>query len=88
LIDESSGDVLTFESLGDPFHFSATYHTTADLFAARDQTELHRREHLTVHLDAAHRGLGTASCGPDTLPHYRINPGRYSLAYRVELRPG
>ena len=23
-------------------------------------------------LDAAHRGLGTASCGPDTLPEYRL----------------
>ena len=25
-----------------------------------------------IHLDAAHRGLGTASCGPDTLPEYRL----------------
>ncbi len=28
-----------------------------------------------VHLDAAHRGLGTASCGPDTLPEYRLGTG-------------
>jgi beta-galactosidase len=31
----------------------------------------------------AHRGLGTASCGPDVLPQYRIEPGRYQFAYRV-----
>ena len=88
LIDESNGDVLAITSLGDPFHFSATHHTADDLFSARDRTELQRRDHLTVHIDVAHRGLGTASCGPDTLPKYRIDPGRYSLAYRVELRPG
>jgi len=56
-----------------------------NLFAAKDQTELVRRDHLTLHLDAAHRGLGTASCGPDTLPRYRITPGRYTLAYRLRL---
>ena len=30
--------------------------------------ELVPRPGTVVHLDAAHRGLGTASCGPDTLP--------------------
>jgi beta-galactosidase len=36
-----------------------------------------------VHLDVAHRGLGTASCGPDTLAQYRIAPGRYEFGYTV-----
>jgi len=86
LIDPNSGDVLCVETQGSPFHFSATWHTAGDLFAAKDATELRRREHLTVHLDAAHRGLGTASCGPDTLARYRITPGRYTLEYRISLR--
>jgi beta-galactosidase len=83
LIDPRTGDELVIESLASPFHFSATWHNAADLFAAKDQTELVRRANLTVHIDAVHRGLGTASCGPDTLPRYRITPGRYTLAYRV-----
>ena len=88
LIDPRTGDELVIDSLASPFHFSATWYTAADLFAASDRTELVRRDHLTVHIDAAHRGLGTASCGPDTLPRYRITPGRYTLAYRLRLDRG
>jgi beta-galactosidase len=40
---------------------------------------------VVVHVDAAHRGLGTASCGPDVLDEYRLPAGRYELAYRVSL---
>jgi beta-galactosidase len=86
LVDPRSGEVLQVETQGRPFHFSATRHTASDLFSARDVTELRHRSNLVVHIDAAHRGLGTASCGPDTLPHYRVRPGRYVLAYRILLR--
>ena len=87
LIDPRTGDVLALSTLGAPFHFSATWHTANDLFVARDTTELVRRDHLTLHIDAAHRGLGTASCGPDTLPRHRVRPGRYTLDYLVRLIP-
>lgn len=38
-----------------------------------------------VHLDAAHRGLGTASCGPDTFVSYLVAPGvhRWSWTLRA-----
>ena len=38
-----------------------------------------------MHLDLAHRGLGTLSCGPDTLPEYQVGPGRYRFTWI--LRP-
>ena len=38
-----------------------------------------------MHVDLAHRGLGTLSCGPDTLPEYRVGPGRYRFTWI--LRP-
>ena len=66
-----------------PLHFSATHHTPADLYEAATQSELRRRDGLVVCVDAAHRGLGTASCGPDVLPQYRLAAG----APRVRL-PG
>jgi len=66
-------------------HASATHFTAADLFAATTETELRARPELIVHLDVAHRGVGTASCGPDVLPQYRLQPGRYDFAYRVTL---
>jgi beta-galactosidase len=65
---------------------SATWHTDEDLFAAADPTELVRREFLTVHVDAATRGLGTGSCGPDVLPQYRIAAGRHRLEYWLSVR--
>ena len=68
-------------------HFSATHHTAADLYEAATQSELRRREGLVVCVDAAHRGLGTASCGPDVLPQYRLKAGHYEFAYRVSAVP-
>ena len=40
-----------------------------------------------VHLDAAHRGLGTASCGPDTLPEYLVGPGTYRWSWTLRAAP-
>ncbi|MFM8017031.1 MAG: hypothetical protein ACKPCO_13355 [Actinomycetota bacterium] len=36
-----------------------------------------------MHLDVAHRGLGTASCGPDVLPQYEITTGTFEFTYLV-----
>jgi beta-galactosidase len=39
---------------------------------------------VLVSLDVAQRGLGAASCGPDTLDRYRIGPGEYELTFDIE----
>jgi beta-galactosidase len=72
-------------SASDPFQFSASHFTAADLTAATHDVELVARSDITVHVDCAHRGLGTLSCGPDTLPEYRVGPGRYRFTWT--LRP-
>jgi beta-galactosidase len=64
-------------------HFSALHHTPTQLQKALDATQLHRSSDLIVHLDVAHRGLGTASCGPDVLPQYEIPAGTFEFAYLV-----
>jgi beta-galactosidase len=69
-------------------HMSATHFTAADLTAATTETELMARRELIVHLDVAHRGVGTASCGPDVLPQHRLGAGRYDFAYRMQCVPG
>jgi beta-galactosidase len=86
LIDERSGDVMRIEADGCLLHMSAIHHSATDLYQANDQTELHRNKFLTVHLDIAHRGVGTASCGPDTLEKYRIGAGTYTFAYVISQR--
>lgn len=84
LVDPDRGDVVRIEAQRpSALHVSATRHTPHDLFAAPTATELVARDHLVVCVDVAHRGLGTASCGPDVLDRYRLGPGRYEFAYRV-----
>ena len=65
--------------------FGASHYTTADITAARHTNELQRRPEVVLTLDHAQRGLGTASCGPDTATRYRLLEPRYSFAY--VLRP-
>ena len=74
-------EVVRIEADGAPLHKSALPYTTQDLYQAADQTELIKRPYLTMNIDIAHRGLGTASCGPDVLPQYRISAGKYQFSY-------
>jgi beta-galactosidase len=64
-------------------HFSAVHHTPTQLYTATDSTQLERTSNLVVHLDVAHRGLGTASCGPDVLAQYEIPAGTFEFSYVV-----
>jgi beta-galactosidase len=86
LLDPTKGQRVRVDVLQrGGLHCSATHHTAGDLFAAATATELHPRKELVVHLDVAHRGIGTASCGPDVLPQYRLAAGTYRFAYRLTL---
>ncbi|MGW2717159.1 glycoside hydrolase family 2 TIM barrel-domain containing protein [Streptomyces sp. NPDC001492] len=71
--------------LDEPRQVSVARHRAEDLTAASHHDELVPRPGCVVHLDAAHRGLGTASCGPDTSASYLIPPGvhRWSWTLRV-----
>jgi len=69
----------------DDLHVTARHHTTDALWKARDWTELVATDDVVVHLDVAQRGLGTGSCGPDTLPRYRVAGGTHRWRWR--LRP-
>jgi beta-galactosidase len=71
--------------LDEPRQVSVTRYRAEDLAAAAHHDELVPRPGCVVHLDAAHRGLGTASCGPDTSPSYLVPPGvhRWSWTLRA-----
>ncbi|EPD67306.1 glycoside hydrolase family 2 TIM barrel-domain containing protein [Streptomyces sp. HGB0020] len=71
--------------LDEPRQVSVTRFRAEDLTTAAHHDELVPRPGCVVHLDAAHRGLGTASCGPDTSLPYRIPAGvhRWSWTLRV-----
>ena len=67
-------------------HISATRFTNVDLLAAAHETDLAPRRSLVVKVDVAHRGIGTASCGPDVLPQYEIPVGTHDFTYRLSHR--
>ena len=67
------------------FEFNASHFRAADLFAAKHTPDLKPRPEVILSLDAAMRGLGTASCGPDTLEQYQIREREYNFTYRLKV---
>jgi beta-galactosidase len=73
---------LTVE-LDEPRQVSVTRYRAEDLGAVAHHDELVPRAGCVVHLDAAHRGLGTASCGPDTSPSHLVAPGVHHWSWTL-----
>lgn len=64
--------------------FQALHYSTRDLDECTHPFELHKRKRkdTVVHLDWFHHGLGTGSCGPETLPQYQL---RADQKFEAEL---
>lgn len=69
-----------------PFQFSAVPYSDANIQAAKHIKDLKADGLVTVHLDAAQTGVGTATCGPDILPKYRIpvEPTDFTFYFAVK----
>ena len=59
-----------------PFRSTELADATHDVF-------LEPSGNTIVTIDAIQRGVGTASCGPDTLPKYKIKPGTYKWSWTL-----
>jgi beta-galactosidase len=71
---------------GDPtFILTVRRWTSEDLDAAQHTHHLRPRDRVYVNLDAAHHGIGTASCGPGVQPPYQLRPGKF--AFGLTLGP-
>ena len=71
---------------GGTFDFSALHYLDEELWQTKYKHELgkiHRPE-IILHLDAAMRGLGNASCGPGPLPKYELQEKSYSYGFVIE----
>ena len=72
-----------------PFIGSVLPHTPAELNAARHPYDLPDTGRVHLNLDIAQRGLGTHSCGPDTLDAHILGPGPHTFTWWLRvLRPG
>ncbi len=67
------------------FFFSSNRFTDKDLMDCNHEWELQPRPYLYLHLDAAQRGLGNASCGPGPMQKYTI-PHSTPITYRLRIK--
>lgn len=65
--------------------FSVSHFTSSDLFEARHTCDLHGHDEVYLNIDAAMRGLGTATCGPDTLEQYRVMAKSYAFTCLLQI---
>jgi beta-galactosidase/evolved beta-galactosidase subunit alpha len=73
-------------AVGDPIvHFSASRYMPEDLENAKHPYELTKRDDITLILDHAHNGIGSASCGPGVLDKYKLVPRDF--AFQIRLKP-
>jgi beta-galactosidase len=65
------------------FSFAARHHSDEALEAGTTTADLRGNDETHVHVDYFVRGVGTGSCGPDTLEKYRLDAGRYRWSWWI-----
>ena len=65
------------------FEGSVNHYPDQDLYQTSHAFKLNPKKETSVYLDHKQRGLGTASCGPDTLEHYKISGGIHSFNFFI-----
>jgi len=74
--------LLTIDHLDD-LQVTVSRWTDAELADAAHLEDLPRRDSCWVWIDAAHRGVGSGACGPDTTAAHRVGPGHHRWSYRL-----
>ncbi|TMR23823.1 DUF4981 domain-containing protein [Nonomuraea turkmeniaca] len=78
-------DFGAFTVSGDPvFGMTARRWSVDELAAATHRPDLVARDRVHLHLDLAHQGIGTATCGPGTLPQYELRARTASFTLRFD----
>jgi beta-galactosidase len=81
-VTNAAGNGLRF-AMSKPAQVSVTPNRDAELADATHDVEVKACGNTVVHIDTAHRGVGTASCGPDTLDKYIIKTGVHTWEWTV-----
>ncbi|GHG14518.1 MULTISPECIES: glycoside hydrolase family 2 TIM barrel-domain containing protein [Amycolatopsis] len=69
-----------------PLHINVSRYGLDELEQADHWWKLAPSGRTVVHLDIAHRGVGTALLGPDTRPEHRLTGTSYAWSWRLNLR--
>ncbi|WP_447590366.1 glycoside hydrolase family 2 TIM barrel-domain containing protein [Microbacterium lacticum] len=79
----SSGTITA--SSAHPLHLTVSEYSSEQLESADHWWELEPDGQVRVHLDIAHRGVGTALLGPDTRPAFRLAGTQYAWSWGLEF---
>ena len=85
-LTDAKGKGLRLTATGDFFDFSALHYTDQDLWNIVYGHDLPaiRKAETVLCLDAAMRGIGNASCGPQPLKKYEMETGKtYALSFLI-----
>lgn len=70
----------------DRFSFSAHDYTQRNLIEAKHREDIRHEDTVFLSVDGFYRGVGTNSCGPDTLEKYRF-PFDYEIKFKFSVKP-
>ena len=83
---DDKGEGICITSAEGELSFSALHYTDEELWQTKylhELSKIHRPE-IVLHLDAAMRGLGNASCGPGPLQKYELQEKSYGYGFIIE----
>ena len=84
-LELENGDLTVRFTADSKFEFSARRFSSEDLFSVTHTCDLIPRKDTILSIDAIQRGVGTGSCGPQTLEKYSIAPGEYNFKYIISI---
>ncbi len=67
-----------------PLSVSAAHYSVDTITQARHTHELHKDDYISLSVDYALTGLGSASCGPLVLPQHRVRFEPFEYAFSIE----
>lgn len=77
---------LGIRTVGDPFALTVSPFSRSEVHRAEHVWDLRADGKTHVSIDLAQSGVGTASCGPGTLPMYRLAPRSFRTSLLFERR--
>ena len=85
-LTDKQGQGLRVRLLAGNLGFSALHYSDEEMWQVKYHHQLKSiyRPEVVLHLDAAMRGLGNASCGPGPLQKYELTEKSYSYTFVIE----
>ena len=80
ITDGEKGFMVTGDEF---FEFSANKYDIVDIENADHLFQLQKKPYINLYIDQIQAGLGSASCGPDTLYKYRVKSEPHSWSFTI-----